>query len=137
MEYTYSLSDYYTELAQNVIADVPELNYLAEAPISIGYMESNRRKKAKGKLVFAECMKVKDVYKYFTPFDFLVVVYEPNAGLMNEEQLRILLEHELLHIRIENEDDINPIYSINPHDVEDFSSVINKYGIKWADVLDI
>lgn len=137
MEYEYKLSEAYANIANEVINSVPELEYLKEAPVSIGYMASNYRKKSKGKLVFAECMKVKDVYKAFTPFDLLVVVYEPNAELMNEEQLRILLEHELLHIKIENEDDINPIYSINPHDVEDFRSIIDKYGIEWADVLDI
>lgn len=137
MQYKYTLNERYAELAHQVIHSVPELKHLASAQVSIGYMESNCKKKSHGRIVFAECMKVKDIYKAFTPFDFLIVVYEPNVLLMNEEQLKILLEHELLHIKIENPDDIEPVYSINPHDVEDFRSILDKYGMDWAAVDDI
>lgn len=137
MEHKYTLNERYTELAHQVIHSVPELNYLASAQVTIGYMESDYKKKSHGRVVFAECIKVKDIYKYFTPCDFLIVVYEPNVALMDEVQLKILLEHELLHIKIENPDDIEPVYSINPHDVEDFRSILDKYGIDWNAVDDI
>lgn len=133
MEYEYKLSEAYANIAHEVINTVPELEYLKEAPVSIGYMASDYKKKSKKRLVFGECVKVKDMYKAFVPFDFLIIIYDPNAELLNENQLRILIEHELLHIQIENQDDINPVYSINPHDIEDFRSIVEKYGIDWAD----
>ena len=49
-----------------------------------------------------------------------------------DEQLEILLLHELLHIGIQW-DGNEETYSIIPHDVEDFRAIIERYGIGWSD----
>lgn len=47
-------------------------------------------------------------------------------------KLLILLEHELLHIGV-NTDGNEPSFYIVPHDIEDFRSIIEKYGTDWSD----
>lgn len=59
-------------------------------------------------------------------------MYEPNIAYMSDRQILILLEHELLHIKIEDTD--NGIkYKTRGHDYDDFKSIIQKYGVDWAD----
>lgn len=82
--------------------------------------------------MLGECIRVKDLYKCFIPFDFLIVIYEPNTAGLSDEQLRILLYHELLHVGVEEKDG-EPVYIIAPHDVEDFGRIIRRYGMNWAD----
>lgn len=121
------VSEYFTELAKAVIEKEPELEYLKAAPITIIFLESSHAKKAKGKLVLGECEKVQEKNKWGIPADFTITIFEPNVAGMTDEQLKILLFHELLHI--------SPDYEKTaPHDLEDFKVVIDRYGVDWAKV---
>ena len=53
---------------------------------------------------------------------------------MTEEQIRILIFHELLHIGIEVDDDGEEHYSCVPHDLEDFKQIIDRFGTDWDKV---
>ena len=118
-------------LAQEVIREHPDLQWIPDAGISIGYVESDRPKKKNGREVFGECIKVKDLYKCYIPHDFLIVVYVANVSGMSREKLKILLYHELLHVGMTaNGEEVK--YIVNPHDVEDFRTIIDRYGIDWA-----
>ena len=129
MDYTYS--EEYQRIGEEVMRDVPELNYLLDADIRVAFVASKKAKKrSKNSRTCGECVKVQELYKAFTPYDFLIVFYEPNIQHMNEAQLRILAEHELLHIGYE-EGPEGPRYSIVPHDYEDFKQIIDKYGTDW------
>ncbi|MBR2528824.1 MAG: hypothetical protein IKE58_10195 [Blautia sp.] len=46
-------------------------------------------------------------------------------------EVHILLYHELLHVGV-NERSGEMVYVVNPHDVEDFRTIIDRYGIDWA-----
>ena len=125
----YEKSTEYRNLGKRVIKLHSDLSWLKESKIRIGYVSSDYEKKlAGGRLVFAECRKVSDLYQAFIPYDFLIVVYYPNAALLDEEQMQILMYHELLHIGIEAS---GKLYVV-PHDIEDFYTVINQYGMGWA-----
>lgn len=124
-------SEEFAELAQEVIQEHRDLHWIIAAGINIGYLESNREKISKGRETLAECIKVKDLYKYYIPHDFLIVIYAPNVSGMSRDQLKILLYHELLHVGM-NEKDGVPKYIVNPHDVEDFRTIIDRYGLDWA-----
>ena len=50
---------------------------------------------------------------------------------MSDEQMEILLYHELLHVGMDDTGE-EVKYIVNPHDVEDFRAVIDRYGIDWA-----
>lgn len=119
------ISEYYTELAKVVIEKEPELEFLKRAPITVIFLESEHKKKGKGKTILGECEKVQEKNKWGIPADFTITIFEPNVRGLNEEQLKILLFHEMLHIGVDYE-------STAPHDLEDFKVVIDRYGVDWA-----
>ena len=125
------LSEYYTSVADVMLSEHPELGWIEKAGISVGILVSDREKKSKNKLTLGECIRVKDLYRCFIPYDFLIVVYEPNVTGFTEEQLKILLYHEYLHIGIEDSNGETKCV-ITPHDIEDFYAVIEKYGLGWS-----
>lgn len=131
MRHLYAMSEEYADLAAEVIEEHQDLHWLLDADIDIGYLKSNQAKKAKGREVHGECILVKDLYQPFCPYDFLIVLYDQNIAGFTDEQIRILLYHELLHIDV-SEKDGEPVYSVAPHDVEDFRAVIEQYGIDWS-----
>ena len=94
--------------------------------IKIAWLTSDKEKRAKGKTIFAECKKVASTYEWCCPYDFMIVVYEPNVSYFTREQIRELLEHELMHAGSDGK--------IVPHDVEEFSKIIQKYGVNWAQI---
>ena len=127
------ISEEYTEIAADVIRENEDLSWLQEADVTIGYMSSNKKKKRSGKPVCADCRKIPDRDKRFIPFDFIITVYDPNVCGFSDEQMKILLYHELLHVGVDQKDDGSLKLYIVPHDIEDFSAVIDKYGETWAE----
>lgn len=128
----YSVSTTYREMAEEVIKEYEELQWLITSSVRIDYVSSTKDKKTKGKLVLGECKLVKDVYKLYIPYDFLIIIYEPNIEGLTQEQIKILLYHELLHIDVTDTEG-DPQYNVAPHDIEDFRAVIDKYGLDWAE----
>ena len=124
-------SEKYEEIAGEVLQEHEELRWIGTAGIRIGFMESDRRKTGHGRKVLGERIRVKDLYKCFIPYDFLIVVYDQNVHGMSREQLKILIHHELLHVGM-SEDGQEVRYIVNPHDVEDFREILDRYGMDWA-----
>lgn len=128
----YQISDDYTNAMLAILDRTPELTYLKREDLRIVCPASNKKKKSGDKIVHAECRKVPEIEKVFNPFDYEIIMYEPNIAYMSDRQILILLEHELLHIKIEDTD--NGIkYKTRGHDYDDFKSIIQKYGVDWAD----
>lgn len=126
-----SLSEPWRELAEELIAADGRLAHIRESDVSIGYLVSDRERVSQGREVYGECEKVPGKYRWAIPYDFTIVVYEPNTCRFNEEQRRILMLHELLHIGIER-DGYEERYSIRPHDVEDFETILEAHGWEWS-----
>ena len=127
----YTVNDNYRDIASEVIAEHEDLHWIETSGILIDYLSSDEEKHSAGKDVYGECIRVKEVYKPYCPYDFLIVLYEPNIIHLTDDQLKILIHHELLHIGIDEKDG-NVKYVINPHDIEDFRSIIDEYGLDWA-----
>lgn len=122
----------YAEMAKKVIEEEPLLSDIANSQATIVYLGSDYAKTSKGKVVCGECEKVADKNKWAIPCDFTITVFEPNCAGFTEEQMRILLFHELLHVGIEFLDDGTEKYSIKPHDYEDFKVIIDRFGTEWS-----
>lgn len=127
-----SLNERYSEIGAQLIQEEPKLSYIKESNVSILYLSSEHEKKENGKITFGQCEKIPDKYKWAIPCDFTIVIFEPNVERFTEEQIRILLLHELLHIGIKK-DGNEETYFINPHDIEDFKYIIDRFGIDWSD----
>lgn len=124
-----TLSEEYANIGNELIETMPELAPLKYADITVVYLSSEHRKKGKGKKVCAQCEKVGEKYKWGIPADFTITVFEPNIEGFTDEQIRILLFHELLHIGRPD-----GTWTTVPHDLEDFKIIIDKYGTEWAKV---
>lgn len=121
------ISDEYAAIGEMLIANYDEFKDIRDAEITIVYLASTQAKKQKGKLVFGQCEKIADKYKWGIPADFTITVFEPNIEGFTPEQVEALIFHELLHIGVEDDR-----LFIRPHDIEDFSAVLKKYGVDWA-----
>lgn len=130
MEYV-KVSEEYSGLAEKVIDEHEDLRWIRNLKVRIGYLISDREKKKGGRAVLGECVRVRPLYRPYVPHDFLIVIYGQNTAGLNEKQMEILLYHELLHIGIDEEGE-ELKYIINPHDVEDFRALIDRYGIDWT-----
>ena len=128
------ISEEYTQLAQDVLYENEELSYILASNVTITYLASTHEKKKAGNLVLGQCEKVADKYKWGIPCDFTITIFEPNVEGFTDDQLKILLFHELLHVGIEENEDGTENYSVKPHDLEDFKLVIDKFGTDWANL---
>lgn len=50
---------------------------------------------------------------------------------MDEEHIRRVLFHELLHVGISYDKDGDEVYGIVPHDFEDFRECVRRWGMDW------
>jgi len=136
----YEFSPEYEELGRAVIDALPELWFIRDAEIRIGFLKSWKEKKTGRRLVYGECIRLPELYQDLLGYDFFIVIYEANAVALTLNQKKILMWHELLHVGIDDESG-EPKYVINPHDREEFDSIISRAGLKWdepgADVPDI
>ena len=122
----------YAEIAKEIIETEESLTDIANSKATIIYLGSDNPKTSKGKAVFGECERVQDKNKWAIPADYTITVFEPNIVGFSREQLRILLFHELLHIKIDFEEDGSEKYSTKPHDYEDFKEIIDRFGTDWS-----
>ncbi len=124
----------YDELLSDLLLNEPAVSYISEADIAVGVVASTVEKKRSGgtAIIKADCRKVPAYWKMFTPYDFLVTVYEPNCQGMTEEQLRTLFLHELLHIGVNPKDPLKTY--VRDHDLQDFRLIIDRYGVDWDKV---
>lgn len=129
---TRTINEEYAELAARIIAEEETLTDIANSKACIVYLSSDKAKTGKEKIIHAECEKISDKYKWGIPADFTITVYEPNIEGFTDEQLRILLFHELLHVGIEFKEDGSERYYIRPHDYEDFKIITDRYGTEWS-----
>lgn len=122
----------YAEIADDLIRNEYSLLHLLESRAKIIYLSSDYAKTSKGKLVFGQCEKVADKYKWGIPADFTITVFEPNVEKFTDDQIRMLLHHELLHVGIDKKAGGSESYSIVDHDIEDFKLILDKYGTDWS-----
>ena len=120
-------SDTMEILAEEIIKSFPEFSFIVDEGIRITYLESDKEKKSKGKIVFGECEKVQDKFKWAIPADFTITFYTENVSGFTKEQMQILMEHELRHI---GEKDGK--FFVKPHDIEDFETILKRYGMNWS-----
>ena len=124
------INEAYADIGYQLIQEDDALEYIRDSDVTVVYLSSDREKKSKGRIIFAECEKVPDKWKWSVPCDFTITVFEPNVEKLNDDQIRILLLHELMHIGIELDGNEEKYYVV-PHDIEDFRLILERYGMEW------
>ena len=128
---TRHISEEYTHIGDELILTEEALSDIRDSQVSIMYLGSEYEKTSRGRTVYGQCEKVPEKYKWAVPCDFTITIFEPNVEHFTEEQMRILILHELMHVGIE-EDGNEEKYYIRPHDVEDFEEILERYGMDWS-----
>lgn len=129
-----NINEHYAEIGMDLINTEDALVDIANSQATIIYLSSEHKKITSGKKILGQCEKVADKYKWGIPCDFTITIFEPNVEGMTEEQLRMLIFHELLHVGIEYNVDGTETYSVKPHDLEDFKLIIDRFGTDWSKV---
>ena len=132
MAETRELCKRYEEIARELIEGEEELAHLKVFAPRIAYLSSECAEKHKGKLVFGMCEKVPAKWHWRVPYDFTITVFEPNAAGLDDEKLRILIFHELLHVGARETDEGEIKFSLVPHDVEEFRAIAERFGLDWV-----
>jgi len=125
------MNEKYSEIAHGLIQTEPLLDVIRQSEATIIYLSSDKEKKSKGRTIFGECEKIPDKYKWSIPADFTITIYEPNIINFTDEQIKILLFHELLHVGIDWDKNGEEKYTVRPHDIEEFRTIIDRYGLDW------
>ena len=122
------VNDEYTRIGNKILAggDFEEIRPFSNFVI----LSSDEEKKKNKKIVYGECKLVSKLYKWICPYDFFIIIYEPNIAGFSDEQLEILIEHELRHMGYDFNGN-EPTPYIIPHDVEEFDAIIEKWGLHW------
>lgn len=123
------INEDYNKMARELIDKRPELEDIKNGDVTIICLSSSHEKKKADKKVLGQCEKISEKYKWGIPCDFTITVFEPNIEGFTEEQLYILLFHELLHVGVDGE----RLY-IKGHDLEDFKAIIDEFGTGWDEV---
>ena len=129
-----TINEHYAEIGMELIQNEPSLEDIKNSEITIMFLSSDMKKMEKGKLVLGQCEKIADKYKWGIPCDITITVFEPNRVGFTEEQLRILIFHELLHVDITYGKNETEAYGTKPHDLEDFKEIIDRFGTDWNEV---
>lgn len=129
------ISDEYAKIGAELVRTEPILQDIRDSDATIVYLASDLEKNdGEGRIVYGECERIKDKYKWGLPADFTITLFEPNIAGKSQEAIRRIIFHELLHVGIDFAQDGSESYSVRPHDIEDFKYLIDKYGTDWSDV---
>ncbi len=113
------------ELANKVIED-NNLDYLNGVRIKYLLVTPQISKTCVGR-----CIKSSVELKYFSETDYLIEFSNKVWEKIDEKTKEFVMLHELKHILIINKEDGETVMSLAPHDVQDFSSILKKYGVDW------
>lgn len=121
----------YEKIAEELLATEDRVSHVAASDVRIAFLSSDAKRKSKGRPVLGKCELVPARFRWAVPYDFTITVFEPNIVGLNDEQVRILLMHELLHVGVEQTED-GERYSIAGHDIEEFACIAELYGAGWS-----
>jgi hypothetical protein len=112
---------------------------LADAKIVCCWMYDIKPDKD-GNLRLGQCMKAGGVHREIHGYDFIILL---NYNVWNNveytsEQKKAQLDHELTHADVtldkDGEEKLDekgrPVWRVRKHDVEDFSEIIKRYGVR-------
>ena len=97
------ISEEYAHIGNELILTEDVLSDIRDSQVSIMYLGSEYEKTSRGRTIYGQCEKVPEKYKWAVPCDFTITIFEPNVEHFTEEQMRILILHELMHVGIEED----------------------------------
>ena len=121
----------YATIGRRLIRTDSALQSIRESDVRIAYMSSDHEMKSGRKAVMGQCEKIPEKYKWAVRYDFTITLFEPNIERLTDRQIEIVLLHELMHVGVEHDGNEEKYY-IEQHDIEDFRTIIDRYGLDWS-----
>ena len=81
------------------------------------------------------CLKSSNEMKVFGQCEYIIEMSGELWDNLDDERKSILMYHELLHILVTTNKAGEFEYKLRDHDIKDFATIINTYGIDWFDNL--
>lgn len=122
------------ELARDLIERYDELAHLADIRLRCCWKKTGGAKT--GKAVLGKCSKPSGLLLFFSELDFVIWLAADHLRdwSFTKHQMEALLYHELCHAGVEMDKDGEPKYALLPHDLEMFTSELDRYGIWFEDL---
>ena len=124
-------SDKYASIGAELMASEPALAKITEHGVKVAFLASDSEKRGKGRTVFGECERIPAKWKWAVPYDFAITVFEPNVERFSDEQMRVLLLHELMHVGVDVDGNEARFFTV-PHDFEEFREIAERFGLEWS-----
>lgn len=104
----------------------------------IAWLFKNKSMKSKGVEIAATAEKISKKHHALSGYHFLITVAYPTWKDLSDKQKLAVVDHELEHCFVEDDEKTGePKYSILPHDVEEFGSIIRRHGLYTTDLVRI
>lgn len=124
----------WTEAPQSVIHTAEAIIHTMHPKLRdarIAFVFRDKAQKQGERFILGQCTKVPAKFQPLLEYDYIIWLSEDDYAGMTDKQREALIFHELYHIKYNYEADS---WSIRPHDVQEFSAVIERYGIYSPDV---
>jgi hypothetical protein len=100
---------------------------------SIGYLFREKFSK-RGKVTLAQASKVGGKLQHYSELDFLIEVNWERWRMATPAHRLALIDHELCHFGIDFTDQGEKKAVLVPHDVEEFSAIVQRWGVWKRDL---
>jgi len=101
----------------------------------IAYLYKNKPIKARGKEVIAFSSKCSGIVKVLSEYDVIMIVSYPAFQQLTDDHKIAIIDHELTHLLVDEDSTGAPKLRILAHDVEEFSSIIERHGLYQQDLV--
>jgi predicted metallopeptidase len=73
--------------------------------------------------------------KFLSDFDYLIEISQDVWDRLTDEVRKIVMWHELRHIKVTEAEDGTYVFKLVNHNVQDFEEILALHGIKWFSTL--
>jgi len=101
----------------------------------IAYLFKNKEIKRGGKIVIATAEKCGPKVKALAEYDFIITVAYPTYQELTDKQKTAVVDHELEHCFVDEDDSGEVKLKIITHDFEEFNSIIRRHGLWKPDLV--
>lgn len=130
------------QVVKEVIETIPAHGHLKLGKPIIICLERQGNWVHKGQTIYAKVYKADSKVRALSDIDFFLIVNGRLWELIDDATRIALIDHELCHIRwkvtdtggYETDIDGRPIWTLVPHDLEDFAGVIQRHSL-WTDAV--
>lgn len=95
----------------------------------IAFVFRSKAQKLGDRFILGQCTKVPAKFQPYLEYDYIIWLSETDYSDMDDLRREALIDHELMHCKYGKNG-----WTIRPHDIQEFSDVIERHGVWSPDV---